>query len=78
MIVLRWWRVWYDMALYYTPYCGVLYCGVLWCGVVWCGVVWPGVLYRAYMFLIEFLETVATETQSMQKVCTHAYIGNRI
>ena len=27
------------------------------------------------MFLIEVLETVATETQSMQKVCTHAYIG---
>ena len=30
-----------------------------------------GVVCRAYMFLIEFLETVATETQSMQKVRTH-------
>ena len=54
-----------------TWHCTVLYCTVVWCGVTWC-------TCRAYMFLIEFLETVATETQSMQKVCTHAYIGNRI
>ena len=33
---------------------------------------------RSYMFLIEFLETVATETANMQKVCTDMTSGEAL
>ena len=34
--------------------------------------------YRSYMFLIEFLETVATETANMQKVSTYMTSGEAL
>ena len=34
--------------------------------------------YRSYMFLVEFLETVATETANMQKVCTDMTSGEAL